>query len=363
MPSQHALLSPSAAARWLNCPGSVSACADIKDKGSSYAAEGTEAHALAENVLNGVDLDTVAHMYNKDMVENVQTYVDYVRSVGNPAVEQKLDMSDWIPECFGTSDAVVVREKTINIIDLKYGKGIKVYAEKNPQLMIYGLGAWSEYEMLTDIENVVLHIVQPRLDHIDTWEISISSLLSWGEWVKDRAALALSEDAPRFPGEAQCQWCKAKATCKALYDYTSKIVGAQFDDMDALESPDKLSDRKLREVLEGSNVIKSWLDAVEKHVFNLMLDGKQFKGFKLVEGRSVRKWVDIDKTKVILENLLGDKAFEHKLLSPAKAEKALGKNKKAVESLIIKPSGKPAMVPETDKRPKLENVEDQFGKL
>lgn len=362
MPSQHAKLSPSAAARWLNCPGSVAACADISDKGSVYSDEGTKAHKLAEDCLIE-KRDTDSFNVSKEMQDAVQTYVDYVRSIGSPAVEQKLDMSDWIPGCFGTADAVVVIGKTIHIIDLKYGKGIKVYAEKNPQLMIYGLGAWSEYEMLMDVENVVLHIVQPRLDHTDTWGISVLPLLSWGEWVKDRAALAISEDAPCFPGEAQCQWCKAKATCKALYEYTTKIISAKFDDLDELETPNKLSNGKLREVIEGSKVIKSWLDAVEKYAFNLMMDGQQFKGFKLVEGRSVRKWLDIDKTKVILKDLLGDGAYEHKLLTPAKAQKALGKNKKAVEGLILKPKGKPTMVPETDKRPKLENVEDQFDKL
>jgi hypothetical protein len=227
--------------------------------------------------------------------------------------------------------------------------------------MLYALGAWSELEMLQDVETFILHIVQPRLDHIDTWEISLADLLKWGEWVKERAALALSEDAPRVPGEAQCRWCLAQATCQALYDYTAKLIGVEFDDVEALESPGTMSERQLREVLEAAPMVRAWLSAVEDHVFALLNDGAEFKGYKLVEGRSLRKWADERKAEEVLIDALGDAAYEVQLLSPAKAEKALGKKRKGIlDDLITKPNGKPTLAPENDKRPAIHSVLDQF---
>lgn len=360
----HAKLSASGSHRWLACPGSVSAEDAIPSRPSSlFAHEGTCAHELAELVLHngGTAFDWVGrqlvenneHTVEHDMAAYVQEYVDYVASLGgHQEYEQRVDFSDWVPGGFGTSDGIVTNGDTLYVVDLKYGKGVRVDADHNPQGMLYALGALSERDMLQDFERVVIVIHQPRLDHISEWETTPAQIYEWAEWVKERAALALSADAPRQPGEKQCRFCAAKATCPALFRHTQETLLADFDSLDGeLPSTDTLSDAQLRQVLDNKKLIASFLDAVEDHVNERLGRGDTFPGYKLVEGRSVRRWKDASEAEKALVDRLGDDAFERKLLTVAKAEKLIGKAKaKDLAPLIEKPEGAPTLAPESDKR-------------
>jgi hypothetical protein len=278
----------------------------------------------------------------------------------NSLYEHKVDFSEWVPGGFGTCDAVILKGKTLHIIDLKFGRGVQVYAENNPQLMLYALGAWSEIEMLQDLDTIMLHIVQPRLDHTDRWSISVPDLLAWGEWVRGRAALAMQPDAPRVPGDIQCRWCRAAGSCAALHAHTSQIIGREFDDLDGVSLGDMTPDQT-RLILENAGLIRAYLGAVEDRVHALLLGGGEFPGWKLVEGRSIRKWSDEAQAETALVGAVGDAAWEKSLLSPAKAEKLLGKKKTILKGLITKPEGKPTLAPESDKRPALgQAVCDKF---
>lgn len=370
----HAKLSASGSHRWLYCPGSVKAEESLPNTSSIHADEGSAAHELAELTLNGSGnasdwlgkqlIDNNAHTVTDEMADNVQVYVDYVRGFsGEHAYEQRIDFSEWVPNGFGTSDAVVVQDDVIRVIDLKYGKGIRVDAEENTQAILYALGVYAEYELLKDIKTIVITIVQPRLDHIDEWEITVEELLKRGEWIRQRAEEAISPNAERVPGESQCHWCKAKATCPALLNYTHSAIMSDFETLD-LVNVDRLNDEQLRGALDAKKLIIGWLDAVEDHIKERVEKGDSFTGYKLVAGRSTRSWLDDKAASEALELTLGDSAWEKKLLSVAKAEKALGKaNIGTVSDLIVKSSGKPTLVPDSDKRPALGASADDFDCL
>lgn len=356
----HAKLSASSAHRWLSCLGSVEAEKDIKESPSIAANEGTAAHELAELVLTRggssfhyVDKPLLesGHIVDQEMAENVQQYIDYLTALGGlQFYEEQVSFDQWVPEGFGTSDAIVIKGKTLYVIDLKYGKGIRVDAAENYQLMLYALGAFQEYGNFYNIEKVVLVIVQPRLDHIDEWETDLQSLLKWGAWVSEQAQLIEEGGAPRTPSEKACQWCKAKAVCPALKAHTEKVILSHFEDLDS-PNADTLNDEQLRLALENKKLVISWLDAVENLVKLRLESGEKFEGFKLVAGRSLRNWGDSEVAECKLVELLNGDAFEKKLLSVSKAEKALGKNKKLIQDLIVKPEGAPTLAPESDKRP------------
>ncbi|MBE0469619.1 MAG: DUF2800 domain-containing protein [Methyloprofundus sp.] len=364
----HAKLSASGASRWINCPGSVAAEDGIIEKSSAYADAGSTAHELAEiclvnnnspeNFLGELLPENNSIAVDIEMINAVRDYIDYVKTIpGAREYEQRVDYSEWVAGGFGTSDVISVDNDTIYIVDLKYGKGIRVDADNNSQLMLYALGAYSERELLHDMKNVKMVIMQPRLDHISEWEMSVDDLLKWGAWVAERAEIALSDDAERVPGEKQCQWCKAKARCPALEAYAHKIIGADFEQLDEAT---QLSDEQIGKALSAKKLIIGWLDAVEDYVFQKLSSGETFEGYKLVEGRSIRQWADIDEVTPALIERLADQAYEQKLISPAKAEKLLGKNKKDIASFIVKPAGKPTLAPSSDKRPAVNLSEDDF---
>jgi hypothetical protein len=361
MSKAHAKLSASGSSRWLYCPGSVKAESYFEEKESSFSKEGTCAHELAELCLrSGKDADEwigkplIENKYwvvDDEMVGYVQEYVDYVRSIlGKKEIEQRVDFSDWVPEGFGTCDVIITDHDTLTIVDLKYGKGVMVDAQENSQAMLYALGALSEREAFQDFAKVVIIIHQPRLDHISVWETTPLDLYAWGQWVADKATLTLTENPERIAGEKQCRFCRAKATCPALLKLTEETIAADFEDLSA-ETIEHISDKRLKDILDQKRIILSWLDAVEEYVKEKAMGPGGFPGYKIVEGRSMRKWVDEKMVSSELEKLLGDRAYSKKVISPAQAEKALGKSKsKDIQSFIIKPSGAPTLVKDSDKR-------------
>lgn len=372
--SAHAKLSASGSARWINCPGSVRMEDGIADKGSAFAQEGTAAHELAELVLTQGGscfdwegrplIENSAFTVDHEMADRVQVYVDYVKQFGGEhQYEQRVDFSEWVPGGFGTSDAIVIDGSTLRVIDLKYGKGVEVYASENTQGILYALGAYSEAELLHPIERVSISIVQPRRDHIDEWELSVADLLKWGERIAQAAEQALSDNSPRNAGEKQCQFCKAKPFCPEQQRLAHDVIMTDFDCLD-FPSVDRLSVADLSKALAAKKQILGWLDAVEQYASERLEAGEGFPGFKLVAGRSTRQWGDEGKAVATLASELGDDAYERRFISVAKAEKLLGKKRIGLlDGLVIKPGGRPTIVPDSDPRPALGATADDFENI
>lgn len=378
MPDVHAVLSASAAHRWMNCPGSISLCQGIPDKGSSYAEEGTLAHSLAELIINyNLSRMTKAEFkkamkdiesnsfYCQEMQDYIKDYTERIWELMNEAkavckdaellTEQRLDFSAWVPGGFGTGDVVIVYDKVIHICDLKYGKGVGVSAERNPQLMLYGLGALSTYDMLYDIETIKLTILQPRLDSISSYEISAEELQKWGETVvKPAAAAALTDNAECTAGD-WCRFCKAKAVCRARKDAMTELARMEFKDARLLD------DSEIGEVLRMADLLTAWAGDIKEYAQEEAEKGKKWDGWKLVEGRSNRKYSDEAKVAEALKNAGYDEAllYEKKLYGITAMEKIIGKKPLAefCGALIIKPPGKPVLVPESDKRPEINSAD------
>lgn len=368
--SAHAKLSASGAHRWIACPGSVKAEEGLPDKTSSFAEEGTLAHDIVEKALRlGFNCDTLCDRPDlAHIAEPAQVYVDYVRALPGKLrfVETRVDFSEWVPGGFGTADSIVIDEETatLQIADLKFGKGVRVDAQNNPQGMLYALGAYSMFSFLHEIERVKIAIVQPRIDNISEWEISIHDLLKWGEVARAAAEETTNPVAKRVPGEKQCRFCKAKATCPALMKMTEQTLLMDFEAHDKPLAPNKLTDEQLAEALKARPVIEAWLNAVETLVKTRLADGEAFPGWKLVEGRANRAWIDEDVAARMLVETLGDAAFNHKLITPSQAEKALGKaRKKTLDTLIFKPQGKASLAPLSDPRPSITASADDFDEI
>lgn len=373
--SAHAKLSASGSHRWLTCPASVRVEAKIEQRQSSaFAEEGTLAHALAENCLIS-DLNATEYanelfegqQISADMAHYVQGYIDYVRDLGcEQHYEVHVSFKDWVPEGFGTADAIVYCHdtKTLHIVDLKYGKGVIVNPERNSQGMLYALGALAMMRDKKQIDNVEIHIYQPRAGNIASWTCSASDLLEFGSFARKRALLALSDDAPFNPEEKACLFCAAKATCKALSEHVEATILADFDSLDdvPLPEPETLSIDRVAYILTHRKLIADWLSAIEDYVTDQLHQGKDVKGWKLVEGRSIRKWQDSDEVAAKLIELIGeDKTFERKIITPAQAEKLIGKKNLAdIANLVSKPQGAPTLAPASDKRPPLAKTSDDF---
>ena len=380
MPDTHAPVAPSAAKQWLECPPSIRFGEKYgnPEQTSEAAEEGTLAHALAEDhlkkMLAGKKVTTPASfkknpLYKPAMEEHVSVYTDVVmetlaeaKQTGDAMIkiEQKLDLTPWIKEGFGTSDAVIIADGTMHVLDLKYGKGIPVSAEENPQLKIYALGCINEFGVLYDIHDVVLHIIQPRLDSISEWTVSREVLEKWGEFiVKPQADKAYAGEGEFNPGEEQCRWCLGKNRCRAYQNYVLEACQMRFDDLDGHErEPNELTDAEIAEMLGKVDEIKRWASSVADYALEQALSGVTIPGYKLVEGTSRRKITNEGKAIDILRENGQTTEQICKLKGITDLESLVGKNtlKELLGDLIVKPEGKPTLVPESDDRKPLNSL-------
>lgn len=371
MSGKHALLSASASHRWLSCPPSARLCEDYEDTASEYAQQGTDAHSLCEYKLKKAlgmkarNPKKSLQFYDEEMESCAESYAGYVmeqylESKGNCSdtivlIEQKLDFSSFVPEGFGTVDCVIVADNTLTIIDYKHGQGVLVEAEKNPQMMCYALGALEVFDGIYDIENITMTIFQPRRENVSSYSMTKEELLTWAEEVlKPTAELAFKGEGEFNAGE-HCRFCKAKATCRKRAEYNLEL--ARFD----FELPTQLEDVEIEIILAKADELVSWVTDIKEYALQQAVSGKKWEDWKLVEGRSNRKYINEDAVAKIVKNA-GYDPFEHKVLGITAMAKLLGRTKfdELLSGNIEKPQGKPVLVPRSDKRPELNNIEEDF---
>jgi hypothetical protein len=359
--SDHALLSASSSHKWLHCTPSARLEEQFENTTSVYASEGTAAHALAEHKLRSyLDIKSkkpVSEFDGEDLEYYTDVYVDYAfeqiqnvrQSCKDPIVliEQKLDYSHYVPEGYGTGDLVIVADDTLDIVDLKFGKGVAVSAEDNPQMKLYALGALALFDSLYDIKTVRMTIVQPRLESISTCEIANQELTRWAVTeLKPKAQLAINGEGDFCSGE-HCRFCRARHTCRARAE--EHLALAQYD----FKLPALLSNDEIAEILTVADRLSTWASNVYSYATDLAInEGKEWTGFKLVKGRSNRKYTDeATVIKVCTENGYSD-IYKQSLKGITDMEKMLGKKQfnTILGNLVEKPQGKPALVPITDKR-------------
>lgn len=377
----HALLSASGASRWIACNRSARLEEDFQEGASSYAAEGTLAHEFAELMLRKArGLVTLGEyrkasnklkkneLYTEDMQDHARKYVDYVLQQFNVAVkksglatlliEEKVSLEEYIAEGFGTCDANIIADGVLEIVDLKYGKGVRVDAVKNSQLRLYALGALAKYELAYDIESVKYTIVQPRLDHISSETLTSDELIDWGAKVVRPAAIqAYAGEGSHVSGD-HCRWCKAAPRCKVLAE--ASMAAAQHDFCE----PGLLNDEELVKVYEAKDNLVSWANGIAKYLLDEALKGKKWNGYKLVEGKSNRAWKDLAKAEVVMFDTYEEKQlYNKKIKGFGDLEKLMTKPgfETLVGEFVHKPAGKPTLVTEADKRPALNSL-DQANK-
>ena len=408
----HAKLSPSGAHRWMACPGSVVLEADYPDTGSSFAREGSAAHELAAMVLENEEPNAQAYVgrmvefqdngelvhwpVTQDMADYVNDYVKLVRELAQGKtllVERKVPIGHLTGEtgATGTSDVVIVdtTNGNLTVVDLKYGMGVRVDALENPQLMMYALGALEEYGLLGDFETVSMYIHMPRLNYVSEYHVPVQELLQFGydvgaaaEQVRLAQSLDFSNGMEELtmgfftPGEKQCRFCKAKATCPALRAEVTEVVGgsASIEDFaDFLpETVDaSTGDNYLPMAMAKVDLVEAWCKSVRAETERRLLAGKKVDGFKLVEGkRGNRKWENEADVETLFKSfrLRQDEMYDLTLISPTKAEKVFKENPKRwakVNDLITQSKGKPSVAPATDKRPEMvvKSIAEEFGDL
>lgn len=339
--SKHAKLSASGSERWILCPGSVAAEEDIPEKPNPYAEEGTLAHEVAATFLK--DEIVISNITN-EMLNNIINYSDYISAIEKDLkeysllIEQRVDFSHVVPDGFGTADCIIKDNDVLHVIDLKYGKGVPVYAENNTQLLLYAIGALNGFTNYMP-GSIVMHIVQPRISNYSKWTITRYELDYWIEFLRSKALAALQPDAKRIPHKDACRWCKAKPTCPAIYNFIDHTIKP-------LKEKKTLSDEELKLVLDNSKLITDFLSSVEELVYDKIASGESFKGYKLVNGRQVRKF----KTDSLeeLESSLGESIYKKVPITLAEAEKIFGKD--VINEITYKQEGKPILVPDSDKR-------------
>lgn len=372
MPTKaHAILSASSSHRWLNCPPSARLCETYEDKGSDYAAEGTDAHSLCEYKLRkalgmgAVDPSEHLTWYNEEMEDCANGYAAYILELVEAAketcadpvvlIEPRVDFSRWVEQGFGTSDTIIIADGTLRVIDYKHGLGVLVEADNNPQMICYALGALELFDAIYDIDNVAMTVYQPRRQNISTFEMSKDDLYRWAEEVlKPTAELAFAGDGNFLCGE-WCGFCKAKHECRARAE--ANLLLAQYD----FKLPPLLEDSEIEVILSRADQLVSWVNDIKEYALQQAISGKDWTGFKLVEGRSNRRYTDEAAVTQAVTNA-GFDPYERKLLGITAMQKLLGKSRfeELLSAYIEKPLGKPTLVPESDKRPVMNNAKTDF---
>ncbi len=371
--NQHALLSASGAHRWLNCTPSARLETQFPDKGSDYAAEGTLAHRLAELKLRKYftvmkpsaykkELKVIREdpLYAAEMDGHTDAYLDYVKDAAAAftakpyaAIEQRLDFSEIVPEGFGTGDCLLIGGGTLVIIDFKYGQGVPVNAEENSQMMLYALGAIHAFSMLYDVKTVKMCIFQPRINNIDACEMPAEAIAAWGEKIKPVARMAYEGKGEYMPGD-WCRFCRARNLCRARSVFSQE----PYDQYNGFLPP-LISAEEAGTALRRAGVIKKWIADLEEWALSELLSGGAVPGWKAVEGRSLRQFTDTDKAFEVMKaaGYAEEVLYERKPITLTAAEKLLGKKKfdEILSGYIEKPSGKPTLVPESDKREAITN--------
>ena len=371
MGRKHAILSASSSDRWLHCPPSARLCKNYEDKGSDYAAEGTDAHTLCEYRLKlalGLPAeDPIENLswYNEEMEDCAAGYVSYVLEQMETAkqvcsdpivlIEQRVDFSRWVEEGFGTADNIIIADGVLKICDYKHGRGVEVSATENPQMMCYALGALELFDDIYDIDTVSMTIFQPRRDNVSTYDISKEELYRWADEVlKPAAELAFAGDGNFLCGE-WCGFCKAKHDCRARAEANMELAKYDF------KLPPLLTDEEIEDVLARVDDLVSWASDIKEYALQQAISGKTWSGWKLVEGRSNRKYTNDAAVAATVTNA-GFDPYEKKLLGVTAMQKLLGKSRfeELLSSLIEKPQGKPTLVPESDKRPAMNTAKNDF---
>ena len=370
-PKGHALLSASSSERWLHCPPSARLCESYDDKGSNYAAEGTDAHALCEYKLRqalgmeATDPTENLTWFNEEMSDCATGYAAYVleqveaakQTCADPVVliEQRVDFSRWVESGFGTADCILIADGTLQIIDYKHGLGVLVSAEENPQMQCYALGALELFDAIYDIDAVRMTIYQPRRDNVSTYELSKDELYRWAEEVlKPTADLAFAGDGNFLCGE-WCGFCKAKHDCRARADANMELARYDF------KLPPLLTDEEVEEILARADDLVTWAADIKEYALQQAISGKEWHGWKLVEGRSNRRYTN----EAAVAGAVTDAGFdpyEHKVLGVTAMQKLLGKSHfdEILAAYIEKPQGKPTLVRSSDKRPAMNTAKNDF---
>lgn len=370
--STHAFLSPSASHRWLMCPPSAKLNAALPDQSSPYAKQGTDAHELCaylvEKALGRDVKDPTENLdyYDEEMQMCAEGYAEFVMQELELArqtcpdtevlIEQKVDFSKWVEGGKGTADCILLSDGTAEIIDYKNGLGVMVSSESeefggNPQLMCYSLGVIDMFDGIYNIDTIRMAIYQPRRDNLSVYEMSKADLLKWADEVlAPTAALAIKGEG-EFKAGSHCQFCKCKATCRKRAEFNLEM--AQYD----FAMPDTLEDHEVEAILMKVDQLTSWADDVKEYALNQALQGKEYENFKVVEGRSVRKYTDEDAVAFAVKDA-GFDPYEKKLLGITAMTSLLGKKKfeDLLGGMIMKPPGKPTLVPKSDKRPAMKNT-------
>ncbi len=369
----HALLSASSSRRWLNCPPSARLCENYEDKSSEYAQEGTDAHSLCEHKLKsmlGMESANPTEglsFYSEEMEQCACDYAAYVMELVAEAkkickdpvvlIEQRLDFSRFVQEGFGTGDCVIIADGTLYIVDYKHGKGVEVSAVDNPQMMLYALGALELFDGIYDIDTVQMAIFQPRRDNVSVCVMAKDDLLSWanGE-LAEKAKLAYDGEG-KFACGDWCRFCKAKAACRKRAEYNLEMAKYDF------AMPATLEDAEIVAILARADELSVWAADVKEFALQQALSGIKYDGYKVVEGRSNRRYTDEAAVADAVKKA-GFNPYEEKLLGITAMTAALGKKRFAdiIEKagLTEKPQGKPALVPESDKRPPMHTAQEDF---
>lgn len=370
-PKGHAILSASASDRWLNCPPSARLCEAYEDKGSDYAAEGTDAHALCEFRLKqalGIPAENPIEnlsWYNEEMEECAAGYAAYVvelletakQTCSDPVVmiEQRVDFSRWVQEGFGTADCILITDGVLNIVDYKHGKGVEVRAEGNTQLSLYSLGALEIFDGIYDIDRVCVHIFQPRKSNVVSSMMDKIDLYEWADTELTEKAQLAYEGQGSFSCGEWCRFCKAKAECRERAE--ANMALARYD----FQTPALLDDEEIADILGKVDALTAWASDVKEYALQQAISGKDWTGWKLVEGRSNRKYTNDAVVAATVESA-GFDPYERKVLGITAMQKLLGKSRfeELLAPYIEKPQGKPTLVLESDKRPAMNTAKSDF---